>query len=222
VHRSIKILVIAGLGVALLAACGGTDGRSLPTIDETAVIAERLPTAQAQQKTYVAQLTQNAPTMNAIMTSMATGGAPTGQAPFTGTPGTALPAGSAQATQPPDSGNSGGVYGAIDFDDVDVTTIDQPIAVGQTVTGTITDPLQAHNWRLQGTAGQTITLTVDFTGTLDPRARVFTSSGTILSASSSFGGSTSYVLSAAGLYIIRVDSWPVDGIANGTYTLTLE
>jgi hypothetical protein len=224
-HRRIELIVAVGLGLTLLAACqGGAGGRSLPTIDETAVIEERLPTLQAQMTGYAQQLTVSAPTMQAIMTSVATAGPPTGQPAFTPSPaGTQQTGGSTQGGQTGSTDNSGGVYGSIDFDDVNTTTIDQAISVGQTVTQSITDPLQAHNWQLQGTAGQAITLTLDFTGTLDPRVRIFTATGTQLSASSSFGGSISYELPNAGLYIIRVDSWPsAEGIANGTYTLTVE
>jgi hypothetical protein len=228
-YRRIEIVAAVGLVITFLAACqGGASGdRGLPTIDETAVIEERLPTLQAQMTSYAGQLTSNAPTIQAIMTSVATAGPPTGQPAFTPSPAGTLTGGGAQGGQT--SGgtgsvdNSGGVYGSIDFDDVNTTTVDEVISVGQTVTQSITDPLQAHNWQLQGTAGQTITLTINFTGTLDPRIRLFTSTGTQLSASSSFGGSISYVLSNAGFYIIRIDSWPsAEGIANGTYTLTVE
>jgi hypothetical protein len=227
-HRRIEIAATIALGVMLLAACqgGGAGGRALPTIDETAVIEERLPTLQAQMTSYASQLTSNAPTMAAIMTIVATAGPPTGEPAFTPSTdssqsGSPVPGGQTGSTG--STGNSGGVYGKIDFDDVNTTTVDEAISVGQTVTQTISDPLQAHNWNLQGAADQTITLTLNFTGTLDPRIRVFTSTGTQLSASSSFGGSISYVLPSAGTYIIRIDSWPsAGGIANGTYTLTVE
>src|SRR5688572_32444499 len=126
-HRRIEFVVAVGLGLTLLAACqGSAGGRSLPTIDETAVIEERLPTLQAQMTGYAQQLTVSAPTVQAIMTSVATAGPPTGQPAFTASPagtqqtggstgtGGSATGGSTQGGQTGSTDNSGGVYGSID------------------------------------------------------------------------------------------------------------
>ncbi len=207
-HRAVRsgLILTAGLLAALAAvSCGGQPGAGADA-DATALVEERLPTLQAQMTDYAAQVTQSAPTVQAIMTLAATSGP---LDPLALTP----PQGSTPA---PGGESPGAAYG-----DVNQTTGGGPIAPGQTVTGNFATATEAHNYTLQGSAGQTLTIRVAGDGISDPRVKVFDPAGSKIAEDDDSGGAYGALLTvtlpAAGEYIIRVDTW-----GGGAYTLTVQ
>ena len=204
IRRLAWLFLLITIGM-VFAAC--KSGQANQTLDETAIVQERLPTLQAQMTSFAGQLTQNAPTMQAIMTMVATSGPPSGQLP-TATPSTVTPTVQGGATAAPNP-----------FNDVNQTTKTDMITVGQTVNGTFNSATEAHNWTFQATAGQTITITVNSPG--DPRIKVIDPAGNIIAdvdgSASSIVETTTITFSTAGAYILRIDTWN-----GGTYTLTVQ
>jgi hypothetical protein len=204
-----KILRSAAGGFVLavfLSACGGQAASPSPE-DATALIEQRLPTLQAQLTSYAAEVTGNAPTVNAIMTLVATGG-PITPIPEAGTP---TPTGIAP---------TGGIV-AFDGGDGYKTSQEMTITMGQTVTGTLPTAIEAHNWEFQGTAGQKIVITVLGSGLTDPRVKLLDEQGFVLADDDdSLAYSNAqivYILTATGTYTIRVDTW-----GGGDYSLTVQ
>lgn len=213
-------LILAALAAVLFAACQTIGGRAEPTIDQTAVIEQRLPTLQAQMTSFAGQVTDSAPTIQAIMTLVATSGVTTGEPLATGSPsptpttgGTGGQAAVTPTPAPPTAANS--------FDDVNQTTQTQAITVGQTVSGTLNSAIEAHNYTFAATAGQRITIRVTSVGGSDPRVKLVDPAGNIVGQDDDAGGGSNALLVAtlqsAGTYIIRVDTW-----GGGGYTLSVE
>jgi len=197
-------VALAALLTWVVSSCGAGQ-RITPTLDATQVIEQRLPTLQAQMTGFAAQVTQNAPTVEAIMTLAATGPALI----ITPTPGTS-------PTSP--AGGSGPIY---DGGDGYVTTLIQAIAVGQTVNGTLATNVEGHNWTFEGAAGQSVTIRVVGSAGCDPRVKLIDPAGAVLGMDDDSGGGVNALLTAtlpaAGMYTIRIDGWTAGG-----YTLTLQ
>ncbi len=97
------------------------------------------------------------------------------------------------------------------------------ISVGSSGTGTLSSLFEAHNWSMQGTSGQTITVRASGQGDCDPRVKLIDSSGNVLAEDDDSGGGAngrdalfSTTLPADGTYYLRVDVFQT-----GTYTLTV-
>lgn len=202
--------------ISLSACAPATDSdRATPTIDQTAVVEGRLPTINAQLTQYAQDITQSAPTVQAIMTLVATSG------PIS--PEDVTPVAS-QPTLNPTSTTSGSIPAATSdtsFDDVNQTTQTLTITVGQTVSGTFATATEAHNYEFQATAGQSITIRAASVNTSDPRIKVFNPSGDQVGTDDDGGGGSSaqltLTLTTTGTYIIRIDTW-----GGGGYTLSIE
>lgn len=224
-HSAVIRTLLACLAILLLSTgCGGAREGDTTELDPTSVILTRLPTLNAQMSqsapTLQAQLTQNAPTMQAIMTLMATASTPIGVEPVASaglTPTPAAPSGGTPGGSEPSEGGTP-VYTGIDGYE---TAQQNPIAVGQTVSGSLPTATQSHNWVFQGTAGQTVTIRVTGSGGADPRAQLIDPSGNVLLVDDDGGGRPNALitatLSVAGMYTIRVDAW-----SPGSYTVSLE
>ncbi|NPV67006.1 MAG: hypothetical protein HPY64_07670 [Anaerolineae bacterium] len=105
------------------------------------------------------------------------------------------------------------------------------ISIGQTVTGQINNTTYEQDWTFDGTAGDTVTVTMISTGgDLDPYLSLLDSAGmelvsnddSVIPLRNSLDSQLSFILPATGRYVIRASRFAgSDGSSSGTYELTL-
>jgi hypothetical protein len=108
-------------------------------------------------------------------------------------------------------------------DELNTTLIDS-ILLGETVTAVLDDPAAAHNWLFQGTAGQTVTITVTSPVDLaDPAVVLLDPTGNIMTqVDDNFGPDDEDVqitvtLPQEGTYTIRITTF-----GGGEYQITVQ
>lgn len=103
--------------------------------------------------------------------------------------------------------------GAVNFDAVDTydTTYSTTLAVGGSGSSTLNDLFEAHNYAFQSTAGQSYTIQVIGQNGCDPRAKLVSPNGLIVTDDDDSGDGYNalmrYTTSDAELYTVRVDVW---------------
>jgi hypothetical protein len=97
------------------------------------------------------------------------------------------------------------------------------ISAGSSGSATLNSLSEAHNWTMQGTSGQTITVRASGQGDCDPRVKLIDSGGSVLAEDDDSGGGANgrdalftYTLPADGTYYLRVDVF-----SGGTYDLSV-
>ena len=223
-QKSLLLIVLILIASSLACALGGATNDGGDPGDPTAMVEARLPTLAAQmtayQPTLDAQLTANAPTIEAVMT-LSAGEAPRSAddvAPLPETPeregGDSTSSDGVPPTLLPDLGGFGG--------DIDYPTTNlDSITVGQSITATLGTTFEAHNWLFEGEAGQTVSIRVVGSGSMDPRLTLLGPDGVLISRDDDSGGGTAalltFTVATSGEYTIRVDAW-----VEGEYTLSVE
>jgi hypothetical protein len=114
-----------------------------------------------------------------------------------------------------------GPYPEINAEDNYYTVGGGTLTFGQPVTDTLSELDDAHNWAFEGSAGQTVTISVTGEGECDPQVTLLDLDNNVLAADDDGGGGNNalltYTLPADGTYIARVDVWE-----EGQYTITVE
>lgn len=126
--------------------------------------------------------------------------------------------GSTRGTVP---GYTGPVYDGGDGLD---TILVQQIGLGQSQTARLDSIFEGQNWLYDGTAGQTITVTVQGIGGTDPRVQVIDPSGSVLAEDDDSGGGAggldalvTVTLPTTGTYTMRIDVF-----STGEYSISIQ
>ncbi len=146
---------------------------------------------------------------------------PTSGAPPAALPNVIVPTGTpaSHATQPAAAPTlPGQVY--FDGGDEHDTVLVDTIRFGQAINGELHMPFDAHNWLIEGTEGQTLTIWAHGVGEMDPVLSLIGPDGSLLFENDDSSGYDAVIvatLPTSGTYTIRVKAWVV-----GSYTLTVE
>jgi hypothetical protein len=85
------------------------------------------------------------------------------------------------------------------------------LTFGQPAAAVLGELDEAHNWTFEGSAGQTVTLSVTGVDECDPQVTLLDLDNNVLAADDDSGGGNNalltYTLPADGTYIARVDVW---------------
>ncbi len=130
-----------------------------------------------------------------------------------------LPFDVSNVSVPTGGGDGGSVVDEID--DFYDTTYTGNIGLGQSQQQTLEGAFDAHTWLFEGSAGQSITISVAGVGDMDPEVYLYDSGGNVLGYDDDGGGGhdalLTHTLPAGGTYVIRVHPWQV-----GTYTIRVD
>jgi hypothetical protein len=123
--------------------------------------------------------------------------------------------------EPMPSGGEPGPHPEVDASDSYETSGGGTLTFGQPVAAVLGELDEAHNWAFEGSAGQTVTISVTGEGECDPQVTLLDLDNNVLATDDDSGGGNdallTYTLPADGTYIARVDVWE-----EGQYTITIE
>jgi hypothetical protein len=123
--------------------------------------------------------------------------------------------------EPMPSGGEPGPHPEVDAGDGYKTSGGGTLTFGQPVAAVLSELDEAHNWAFEGSASQTVTISVTGEGECDPQVTLIDLDNNVLAADDDSGDDNNalltYTLPADGTYIARVDVWEP-----GQYTITIE